>query len=127
MERDFIFNLKDLDRHITSYMDDRDILNLLLLNKKYASLLNENFFENLVKRKYPFLVKFKKEEEKWKRFYIKMIYYINKLKEDFQISYSPTEEFSQKFSPEEIYKMRNNNFFRLMKSSSKSHFRQFPY
>ncbi|GAG91534.1 unnamed protein product, partial [marine sediment metagenome] len=54
---------------------------------------------------YPLLIPLKKGNESWKHFYVKMVYYISKLKEKFGIPYIPTKGYD----PEEFYKMYVND------------------
>ena len=51
---------------------------MLSVNKNYC---NEVLFERMMRKRYPLLVKYKNEEESWKRFYIRIIYYLSFLAE----------------------------------------------
>lgn len=64
------------------------------VNKKY-----HNLFEIIMKEKYPLLMNFKKEDEFWKQFYVKMTYYIAKLKTKYNFPYIPY----RRFNPENFY------------------------
>lgn len=87
---------KDAYLEIARTADDRTIVKMLSVNKKFR---DEKFFKLVFHEKYPLLVKFKKENETWKDFYLRMVMYIAKLKEDFDLDYIP----SPKFNPEEFY------------------------
>lgn len=76
--------------------DDRSILNMLSVNKKYYS---EEFFKQLFKKRFPLLSVLRKEEESWKEFYLSQIYYLDKLKREFDIPYIPVASFI----PNKIY------------------------
>jgi Ankyrin repeats (3 copies) len=86
---------KDLYEYLTNFADDKTILNILSVNKKFH---NEYSFQRLIKRKYPLLIPFKKET--WKELFLRMSYYISKLEEGFGIPYIPTKGYN----PEQFYK-----------------------
>lgn len=92
---------KDLYDYLTNFADDKTILQMISVNKKYN---DPEFFEKVMKRKYPLLIEYKKEGESWKEFYLKMIYYIAKIKEKYKIPYIPYEEFN----PEDFYRNLDN-------------------
>jgi len=77
---------KDMYEYLTNFADDRTILNMLSVNKKFN---DEDFFKRVMIRKYPLLLKYKKSDETYKRFFIKNIYYIAKIKEKYDIPYFP--------------------------------------
>ena len=66
---------KDVYEYLTNFADDKTILNMLSVNTKFS---DDSFFKRVFERKYPLLMKFKKDET-WRQFFIKMIYYIAKL------------------------------------------------
>jgi hypothetical protein len=96
---------KDAYLYILNFADDRTILNMLSTNKKFHNIGDEKFFEMIMKRKYPLLIRFKNDDhylkkfETWKHLYIRMVYYISKLDEEFKIPYIATEDFN----PENFY------------------------
>ena len=73
---------KDTYEYILNFADDREILNMLSVNKKFR---NEELFEKVLKRKYPELLQYKNES--LQDFFIKMIFYISYLKEKYNIPY----------------------------------------
>lgn len=87
---------KDVYEYLINFADDKTILNMLSVNKKFH---DENFFKKVLMKRYPLLIKFKEDEETWKQFYIKMIFYISKLNEKFRIPYINVEEYN----PEDLY------------------------
>ncbi len=87
---------KDMYEYLANFADDKDIVNMLSVNKKFNDPI---FFERIFKRKYPLLVKFKNENETWKHFYLRMIKSIAKLNEQYHIPYIPHVDFN----PEEFY------------------------
>lgn len=75
---------KDIYEYLTNFADDEDILNMLSVNKKFR---DEDFFERVMRRRYPNMINYKKDKESWKTFFIKTIYYISKLKEEYGIDH----------------------------------------
>lgn len=84
---------KDTYLYLTQFADDRTILNMLSVNKKYN---NEQFFKQVMERKYPLLIEFKKPEQSWKQFFISMVYCISKIEETHGIPYYPVEGYNPK-------------------------------
>ena len=77
---------KDTYEYLLNFAEDRDIINMLSVNKKFR---DEEFFERIMKRKYPDLIKYRKENESWKSFFIKIVYYVSLLKEKYKVDYFP--------------------------------------
>lgn len=92
---------KDVYLYITDFADDKTILNMLSVNKKFK---DEKFFELVINKRYPLLIKFKRVDETWKKFYVRMIYYIALLEEKYGIPYIPT----QGYNPEDFYRHSKN-------------------
>ncbi len=79
---------KDTYEYILNFADDREIINMLLVNKKFAQKLDDdNFFRKLMERKYPLLIDFKMETETWKNLYLRMVKYISLLQDEYGIPY----------------------------------------
>ena len=70
---------KDLYLYLINFADDKTILNMLSVNKKYN---NDIFFKTIIERRYPYLINFKRDET-WKSFYLRLIHYISKLEEKY--------------------------------------------
>ena len=87
---------KDTYEYILNFADDRSILMMLSTNKKFR---NEELFKKILERKYHNLIQYKKENEDFKNLFIRMIFYISKLKEEFNLTYQ--EKFG---NPEKYYK-----------------------
>lgn len=77
---------KDADRIILQHLDDRDLLQLILVNKYAYSLTDENFWRNRLMLKYPSTVEFRRDES-WKEYYLSVVYYIDKLKNKYNYIY----------------------------------------
>jgi hypothetical protein len=71
---------KDIYEYIGSFAADRDILQMLSVNKKFN---DPEFFKRAIEKRYPFLLKYKADEISWRQFYVSMIYYVSKMKETF--------------------------------------------
>ena len=52
---------------------------------------NEKFYEKVMRKRYPLLIEFRKENETWKALYLRMVYILAKLQEDYKIPYIPTK------------------------------------
>jgi Ankyrin repeats (3 copies) len=81
-------------------MDDETLLTFCKTDKYFNSkICNDDFFwKRRLDEKYPLLIEFKNGT--WKKFYLKMTYYISKLEEEFGIPYIPTKSYN----PEKFYK-----------------------
>ena len=58
---------KDTYEHILNFAEDREIIIMLSLNKKFN---DEKLFERVMKKRYPLLIRFRKENETWKELYV---------------------------------------------------------
>ncbi len=88
---------KDIYELIVHSSDDKTVLEMLSVNKKFSQ---DDAFKRVLQRRYPLLTSFRKEGETWKVLYLRMIYYIEKLKEDFDFPYINYKTFN----PETQYK-----------------------
>ena len=91
---------KNIYENIINFADNRTILNMLSVNKKFNDPI---FFEKVIDRKYHLLKQFKEKNESWRQFFVKMAYYIAKLEEEYDIPYIP----SRNYNPEEFYEENN--------------------
>ena len=79
--------LKDTDREILKYVEDDELLRICSIDKRmWNSVCDDSFLKRRF-MKYPGIEKYKKENESWKSFFLRAIYFIGKLKEDFQFNY----------------------------------------
>ena len=88
---------KDLILYVANLSDDRAVLNLLSVSKRFR--IPENF-KRIFQQRYPLIMRFKPEELSWIQFYIEVIYFLGKLKEEFNIDYLPTYDFN----PKDVYR-----------------------
>ena len=84
---------KDVYLKIASEMDDKDVLSMLSVNRKFN---DPKFFQQIMIQRYPLLIKFRKENEDWKQLYLRMVTYILKLKEEYDVDYITAPSFNPK-------------------------------
>jgi hypothetical protein len=80
---------KDIYEYISNFTDDKTTINMIMANRKVFD--NEKFYEKVMRKRYPLLIEFRKENETWKALYLRMVYTLAKLQEDYQIPYIPTK------------------------------------
>ena len=96
--------LKDVDREVLKHVDDEELLNICTINKKtWNEVCDDNFLRRRLS-KYPGIEKYKRDDESWKEFFLRTVYYIAKMKEDFKFEYSGGDfkkqyEFLIKYKP----------------------------
>ena len=91
---------KDTYEYILNFADDRDIMNMLLVNKKFAkNLADDDFFQRIMQRKYHLLIQHKKENETWKSLYLRMVKAIAQIHESLDVPYL----FLPNYNPEKFY------------------------
>ena len=91
---------KDAYLEIAKTADDKSVVKMLSVNRKFH---DDEFFKLVFEHRYPLLIKFKKDKESWKDFYLRMVMYIAKLKEEYDLDYIP----SPKFNPQKFYDFVN--------------------
>ena len=80
--------IKDVDREILKHVDDKELLEVCRINKKtWNEICDDAFLRRRLLNKYPEIGKYKSENETWKQFFLRAIYYISKL-EDYQFFYT---------------------------------------
>ena len=82
--------IKDVDREILLAMADEDLLKTCSLNKYFLqNVCDDNFFYKRLLGKYPDALKYynKETDKNYKSYYLKVIYYISKMKEDYDYSF----------------------------------------
>ena len=110
--------IKDVDREILLAMSDEDLLKTCSLNKYLFNVVcDDNFFHKRLLVKYPDTLKYynSKYYKNYKAYYLKVVYYISKLKENYHYSYilgNPKIQY-------EIFKFAKDNSIRLLFESSR--------
>jgi hypothetical protein len=89
----------DVDREILFRVeDDEDLLRVCSANKyAFKEVCNDKFFQNRTVKKFPKTVPLKPKEMTWKNYYLNLLYYIDKLKREYDFDYKGERD------PEEIY------------------------
>lgn len=87
---------KDIYEYIVGLADDRDVINMLSVNRKFS---DDSYFKKILVKRYPRLLRFKKNDETYKRFYLREVKYMAKLWEEYEIPYIPTPDYD----PEYLY------------------------
>jgi hypothetical protein len=77
---------KDTYEYLLNFADDKTVLSMLSVNKKFN---DDEFFEKIMKKRYPTIIEYKKLDESWKDFYIEQIYWISKTREEFNFEPLP--------------------------------------
>ena len=81
--------IKDTDREILRYVEDHELLKTCSVNKRmWNSVCDDPYLKRRL-MKYPNIEKFKTRRwESWKSFFSEVIYYVKKMKRDFEFEYS---------------------------------------
>ena len=79
---------KDVYEYILNLADDKTTINMIRANPKIFD--NERFYEKVMRKRYPLLLEFRPPALSWKEFYLRMVYTLAKLEEDYKIPYIPT-------------------------------------
>ena len=96
--------LKDVDREILKHVEDKELLKFCMIDKKtWNSVCDDDFLRRRLSGKYSGIEKYKKEKESWKRFFLKALYYIGKMKEKHEYDYS-SGDFKEQYYILEDYK-----------------------
>ncbi len=108
-KKDSFTNVKDLDREILMKLPDDDLIKVCSLNKyMFQSVCDEQFFHRRLQQYYPdIMLNYVKRpyDKTWRQYFLEIVYYINKLKEKYNYTYSSG-------SPEiqyKIFKKSENN------------------
>lgn len=95
----FFSGNKDVDRLILEKLNDKDLLKTCKLGKYALELCDENFFRKRLMKDYPDSVKYKNDKS-WKNYYLSTIYYVSKMKEEYNFVYKSGD-------PKEYWNMLN--------------------
>ena len=80
--------LKDVDREVLKHVDDEQLLKVCSMDRRmWKDVCDDNFLRRRL-LKYPGIEKYKTEEENWKEFFLRSIYYISRMKENFSFEYT---------------------------------------
>ena len=81
--------LKDVDREILKHVDDEELLKFCSLDRKtWNEVCDDNFLRRRLNNNYPGTNQYKKDDESWKQFFLKVLYYKAKMKEKFEFEFT---------------------------------------
>ena len=107
--------LKDVDREILKWVDDRDLLEICTVDRKtWNEVCDDNFLKRRL-NKYLEIEKYKNSDESWKRFFLRFVYYTAIMRNEFGFQYSEGN-FQSQFVVLKI-KMNNNKNFLLLSAA----------
>ena len=83
-----ISGLKDIDREVLKWIDDKDLLKVCTINRKtWYEVCDDNFLKRRL-NKYPGIEKYKNENESWKRFFLRFVYYTALMRKQYKFEYT---------------------------------------
>ena len=82
---------KDIYEYMADFLDHNTVLNMFSVNMKFGQ---DPFFERYMRRKYPLLIPFLEENEKYKSLFMRFTHYIYKLEKYYGIPYIPTKGYN---------------------------------
>lgn len=98
MEANKLFS-KDIFQHLGDIADDKTVLQMIYLNKK---TYGDDYIKRILESRYPYLLQYKDPRESYRHFYVKNIYYIAKIREEFNVIYN--KDYSH-ITPQNFYKI----------------------
>ena len=79
--------LKDTDREILKHVEDKELLTICSIDKRmWNSVCDDDFLKRRLS-KYPGIEKYRKTKESWKEFFLRAIYTIAKMQEEYEFTY----------------------------------------
>ena len=100
--------LKDVDREILKRVDDKELVRVCSTDRKtWSEVCDDDFLKRRL-AKYPGIEKYKRQNETWKQFFLRFIYYTSKLREEHQFEYTDGN-FKKQYELLENYKGKWND------------------
>lgn len=84
-EKRNMLKIKDIDRIILGKLEDKELFQILSLNKYLYKICDDSFFRNRLVGKYPHLVN---NKENWKQYYMESMKYINMMKRRYNFTFT---------------------------------------
>lgn len=79
---------KDVDREILKHVDDKHLIEICSIDRKtWNEVCDDDFLKRRLSR-YHDIENYKRIDETWKQFFLRVIYYTSKMKEKFDYTYS---------------------------------------
>jgi hypothetical protein len=88
--------LKDVDREILKHVDDCELLKVCSIDRKTWNQVCDDAFLKRRLSKYQDLEKYKEENESWKSFFLRFIYYTSLMREKYHFEYM-TGDFMERY------------------------------
>ena len=83
-----ISGLKDIDREVLKYIDDKELLKICSIDRKtWNEVCTQQFLKGRLILKYPGIEKFKEENETWKHFFLRVVYYTSIMTDKYKFQY----------------------------------------
>lgn len=80
---------RDAARLVLMEMNDKDLLNMCQINEYYRNkICNDQFFHRRLLQKYPDTLQNKPKDMSYKDWHLRVVYYVAKLKEEFNYDYT---------------------------------------
>ena len=81
--------IKDVDREILKHLDDDSLLRACRVDRRmWDEVCDDAFFRRRLIGRYPGIEKYKLENETWKRFFLRYVYYTSKMRDEYKFEYS---------------------------------------
>lgn len=81
--------IRDLDRELLFYIPNDELMKACNLNSYFKNdVCDENFFKRRTEHFFPHLIHLKKDKTSWRNFFLDLIRYVFKLKENFGYIYN---------------------------------------
>ena len=104
--------LKDVDREILKHVDDDDLIRVCSTDKTtWNEVCDDNFF----RRRLVSMEPYKKENESYKQFFVRFVYYKSKMKEKYKYDYK-SGDFEKQYKILEHAKTANILLFEAIKT-----------
>ena len=117
-QNNLLTGIRDVDREIVNNLDDKDLLQMCLVNKTYAErVCDDSYFRLRTEKRFPETVPYKDyvRVRTWKNHYLSIIKYIDLLKRDIHsYEYLPEDKspellyFARRFVPESFTYNKGN-------------------
>ena len=89
--------LKDVDREILKYIDDKDLIKTCSIDRKtWNEVCDDNFLKRRL-MKYPEIEKYKLKDESYKQFFLRFVYYSSQMKEKYDDFEYTDGDFKKQF------------------------------
>ncbi len=94
--------IKDVDREILKHIDDRELLKICSIDRRmWRDVCDDDFLRRRLR--YPGIEKYKRENESWKEFYLRVIYITDKMARNYNFIYQ-TGDFEKQYKLLQKYK-----------------------